>query len=76
MEKYVGLGKGETVCMSGISGGERRGGMGIGDDKEAGSDSGGGHDWVSNLISGKGEEYACSVMHRDRRCNGGAYREG
>lgn len=62
MEKYVGLGKGETVCMGGIGGGERRGGMGIGDDKEAGSDRGGGHDWVLDLIGGYGDAYACSVL--------------
>ena len=67
MEKYVSLGKGETVCMGGIGGGERRGGMGIGDDKKAGSDRGGGHDRVFNLISGEGDVYACSMMHRDTR---------
>ena len=67
MEKYVGFGKGETVCMGEIGGGERGGGMGIRDDKEAGSDRGGGHDWVFNLISGGGDVYACPVMHRNTR---------
>ena len=53
--------------MGGIGGRARRGGMGIGDDKEAGSDRGSGHDRVFNLIKGSGDVYACSVLHRDRR---------
>lgn len=43
VEEYVGFGEGEAVCMGRVGGWKWGGGMGIGDDEEAGTDSFGGH---------------------------------
>lgn len=44
MEEDVGLGEGEAVGVGFVSGRVWRGGVGVGDDEEAGADGLGGHD--------------------------------
>ena len=54
MEEYIGFGKGEAVGVGCVSGRKGRGGVGVGDDEEAGTDGFWGHDGGSEGVSKEG----------------------
>ena len=59
MEEDVGFWEREAVKVGSVGGGEGRGGVGIGDHEEAGTDGCGGHDWSFLGISREGR---CQII--------------
>ncbi len=55
VEEDVGLRERETVRVGWVGRGQGRGGVGVGDDEEAGMDGFGGHGWGFEGVSGRGD---------------------